>query len=152
MGLVGCVTPIVKPLHQPTTFSLEGRLAIRTQANRYHVQLVWQHAQVRDEILITTPLGQGIAELTRDASGARLTMADRQQRIASDWEALSAQVFNVSLPLTGLPRWIFGHPPPATSGWKCQILSVEEGLPKQIHLERDDIELQLIVDKWLEMK
>lgn len=79
-------------------------------------------------------------------------MADRQQRTASDWDALSAQVFGLPLPLTGLPRWIFGHAPPSASGWKLQILSVEEGLPKKIHLERDDIELQLIVDTWLEAK
>jgi len=140
------------PLREPTAFSLEGRLAVRQGETRHYVHLMWQHDKTRDEMLLTTPLGQGIAELTRNASGARLTMADRQQRTAPDWEALSAQVFGLSLPLTGLPRWIFGHAPPTASGWTLQILSVEEGLPKKIHLEREEVELQLIVDSWLDVK
>lgn len=139
-----------------TAFALSGRIAVRQGDSRYSAHLDWRHDEAHDEILVTTPLGQGVAELVRDGDGARLTLADRRQYAAADWQALSEQVFGVRLPLAGLPRWLLGDPPDAGSGWRIEILDREAAaanpLPTFIELRREDVELRLRIDDWSEVK
>jgi outer membrane lipoprotein LolB len=101
-----------------TAFAVEGRISVRQADRSYHANIAWRHAADADEIFLTTPLGQGIAELLRDASGARLIQADRREIAAPDWEALSSEIFGFRLPLADLPRWIVGHRPAAGTGWR----------------------------------
>lgn len=137
-------------------FAFEGRIAVRQGETRHHAHIAWRHDAARDEILLTTPLGQGIAEIVRDADGARLTMADRRQYSARDWETLSVQIFGTPLPLAGLPRWLLGEAPPPASGWQVEILDREsasaDALPTLIEMKRDDIELRLKIDEWIEVR
>ena len=63
--LAGCATVTVT---QPrpavpdiTQFAFVGRLAVRQGDTRHHVNVDWRHDTQRDEILLTTPLGQGVA-------------------------------------------------------------------------------------------
>jgi outer membrane lipoprotein LolB len=136
-------------------FSFLGRLAVRQGETRYHVNIDWRHDPVRDEILLTTPLGQGVAEIVRDASGARLTLADKRSFVADDWSALSRQVFGFSLPLNASARWLVGDIS-ATEGWRVTVIEREgaaaESLPTVIELERDDIAVRLKIDEWSEVK
>ena len=113
---------------------------------------------------MTTPLGQGIAQLDRDARGARLVTADREEVTAPDWESLSARVFGFALPLAGMPRWLlgdvsptlrdkFGRPQAArVDGWDIRYLDYEsdaaDALPVLVEMQHDDIELRMKVDAW----
>lgn len=159
--LVGCAAqPVGEPIaRSPRTiaaFAVEGRVAIRSGQERHSARIVWRHAAERDEILLMSPLGQGVAELTRDAAGARLATADRKEYVASDWESLSAQVFGFALPLSGIPRWLAGHPPAAGDGWRVDYLDYEsdaiDALPTLIELKRNDLELRLKVDEWSDVR
>lgn len=145
-------------------FSFDGRLSVRRGETSHHANIAWRHTPDADEILLTTPLGQGVAELTRDVRGARLVGADRQVFEAPDWEALSARLFGFELPLSGLPRWVLGDVPSAgrdgngrpvgarVAGWDIRYLDHESdapgALPVLIEFRRDDIELRLKVDEW----
>lgn len=145
-------------------FVADGRLAARQGETRSHVNFSWRHRREADDILLTTPLGQGVAELTRDARGARLATADRQTAAAADWEGLSAQVFGFALPLSTLPRWLLGdvaatvrdaagRPQQALAdGWDIRYLAYEspaaDALPTLVEFRREDIELRLKVDEW----
>jgi len=149
-------------------YTLAGRIAVRAGERHYAVNLTWQHALERDEILFASPLGQGIAELTRDAAGARLTTAERREYAAADWQGLSAQVFGFSLPLEALPRWLVAAVPAdalgvtrdgagrprqmVSEGWQVAYLGYEsaaaDALPVLLELKRDDIEVRLKIDDW----
>ena len=145
-------------------FAIEGRISARQGESRNHANLSWRHEAAGDEILLTTPLGQGVAELTRNGRGARLTTADRQTAEAADWEGLSAKVFGFELPLSDLPRWLLGdvgtgrrdaagRPSEASvKGWDIRYLAYEspaaDALPTLVEFRRDDIELRLRVDEW----
>jgi len=83
---------------------LTGRIAVSQSQQRHAVNISWLHRPARDEIFLATPLGQGIAELTRDAAGARLVTSERREFMAPDWQSLSVQVFGFPLPLSALPR------------------------------------------------
>ena len=138
-------------------FQLDGRLSVRQGDMRHHVGIRWRHAGPRDEILLTGPLGQGLAELTRDAAGARLTTPDRKSLAADDWESLAERAFGVRLPLSDMPRWVVGVSPvpqgfpPVTltiDGWRIDYLEYENGLPVLMELRHGDIEVRLKVDVW----
>ncbi|CAG0998900.1 Outer-membrane lipoprotein LolB [Rhodocyclaceae bacterium] len=149
---------------QVAAFAVDGRFSARQGETRHHANFSWHHAADRDEILITTPLGQGVAELVRDARGARLVTADRQTVEAEDWESLSARIFGFPLPLSGLPRWLPGDVParslddrgrPETAlaeGWTIRYLDYEsdapDALPVLVEFQREDMELRLKVDAW----
>lgn len=149
-------------------FFLAGRLAASKGNQRYAVNITWRHTTQRDEIFVATPLGQGIAELIRDAAGARLTTAERREFSAPDWQALSAQVFGFTLPLSALPRWLAADVPAEALGvsldrsgrpqrmvaddWQVAYLDyasdAADALPVLIELKREDIEVRLKVDEW----
>lgn len=159
MILAGCATVATIPV-RPTAaeisrFAFIGRLAVRQGEARHHVNVDWRHDMQRDEILLTTPLGQGLAELVRDAAGARLTLADKRSYAAADWSALSQQVFGFPLPLGASPRWLLGEMG-ATEGWRVTVVEREAeqagALPTIIDLEREDIAVRLKIDEWIEAK
>jgi outer membrane lipoprotein LolB len=136
-----------------THFELDGRISVRQSQSRQSGNISWRHDTTGDEILLTTPLGQGVAELTRDASGARLVTADRREFAAGDWEGLAEQVFGARLPLNDLPAWVAGHAPPRASGWQVEYLEYQseaaDALPTLIEIRRDEIELRLKVSEWI---
>lgn len=133
-------------------FAIEGRISVRHAEKSYHANIAWRHEAAGDEILLTTPLGQGVAELSRDAGGARLVTAERKEVQAPDWEALSAEVFGFRLPLADLPRWVAGHPPAPGTGWQVNILDyvddAPEALPTLLEFRRDDIQVRLKIHEW----
>lgn len=143
------------PAAEIAAFAFSGRLAVRQGDTRHHVSIDWRHAAGDDEVLLTTPLGQGVAEIRRDAAGARLTLADGRTFAGADWGALSAEVFGFRLPLDISARWLLGEPRD-TAGWRVNVLERESGepgaLPTLIELERDDIAVRLKIDEWTEVK
>lgn len=157
--------PVARPARATVAaFAADGRLAARQGETRNHANFSWRHGRDSDDILLTTPLGQGVAELTRDARGARLVTADRQTAAAADWEGLSARVFGFALPLSSLPRWLLGDVRAAErdpvgrprqariDGWDIRYLDYEsaaaDALPTLVEFRRDDIELRLKVNEW----
>ncbi len=153
-------------------FSMVGRIAVHQGERHYASNISWQHAAESDEMLFTTPLGQGIAELIRSPDGARLTTADHREFVAADWESLAARVFGIELPLSTLPRWLLADVPVAAQevardeagrpqhmridGWWIGYADYEsaaaEALPTLIELRRDDIEVRLKIDEWQSLR
>jgi outer membrane lipoprotein LolB len=134
------------------SFSLDGRIAVRQGETRHYANVAWQHDGRHDSILVTTPLGQGVAELSRDAGGARLVTADHREVTAPDWEGLAERVLGARLPLDDLPSWLAGRPPRPGSGWRVDYLDYQspaaDALPTLIEFQRDDIDVRLKIDRW----
>lgn len=177
--LAGCTLPATRPADtavQPpraliTTFALDGRLAVRNGETRYSANVSWRHSITHDEILLSGPLGQGLAELVRDDSGARLTLSDHHQIAAANLDQLSAELFGVALPLTDMARWVLGdagngnvtaaddpqRPRQMTvRGWTIELLDWESAasgaLPTLIDIHRDDLGARLKVVEWQDVR
>lgn len=146
------LTPSARTPRTIDVFNLDGRIAVRQGEQREYVNIAWRHDTQRDNILLTTPLGQGVAELSRDDSGAKLVTADRREVSAPDWEELAARVLGVRLPLNDLPKWLTGHRPDPGSGWQIEYIDYQseaaDALPTLIELKRDDIDVQVKIDEW----
>lgn len=157
--LSGCAVVAPLPARPPAgeiaQFAFVGRIAVRQGEVRHHAKIDWRHTPAMDEILLATPLGQGLAELARDATGARLVLADQRRFAADDWSALSQQVFGFALPLETSARWLLGDTA-VTEGWRVTIVEREsaaaDALPIVIELERDDIAVRLKIDEWSEVQ
>lgn len=157
--LAGCATSLPPParpsLDEVSTFAFNGRIAVRQAETRHYAQISWRHDAAHDEILLTTPLGQGMAEITRDTAGARLVLADQRRFAAADWSALSEKIFGFRLPLQASARWLLGGID-ATEGWRVTVIERESAapgaLPTVIELERDDIAVRLKIDEWTDVR
>lgn len=150
-------------------FAVEARVAVKDGERSFTARLDWRHDAAADEMVLSSPLGQGIARLVRDAAGARLDTADARHFEDSDLEALSAQVFGQPLPLAGMPRWLLGRRadggradrhdsrgrPTLISerGWRVEYAGYEseagDALPNLVHFSREPLELRLRIDRWV---
>jgi outer membrane lipoprotein LolB len=102
-------------------YTLDGRFALRHEDKSYSGRLSWRHAESdapsgagepgddSDELLLASPLGQGMAEIISNASGARLTTRDGRVYAAENAETLTRQVLGYPLPLRKLAGWLRGH-------------------------------------------
>ena len=150
------------PLGPPQEkFDISGRLALK-QANRVdHLRFDWQHASGSDSLTLTSPLGQGVARLVRNAAGASLKLADGREIAARDWQALAHDVFGGELPLDELPEWLRGARSArqgVIDGWWVQVADAvttacavpcrqRRLLPRILEASRDEVSVRLVVDE-----
>ena len=95
-------------------FHLSGRVAVKYGTEAASGKISWQHDPGSDELLLSTPLGQGVARIVRSDGMVSLTTSDHKQYQASDVESLTEQVLGWRLPLAGLPDWVRGRAAPGT--------------------------------------
>lgn len=149
-------------------FSIEGRFSLRNEDKSYAGRLSWRHVDGSDQVLLSSPLGQGVAEIVSDAHGAQLTASDGKVYSAVDAETLTRDVLGYPLPLAQLPDWVrgrvvnadestldeFGRP----SRQRVATWRIEYGydnddpaaVPNRIFAERlgGGLELRLRIDEW----
>jgi outer membrane lipoprotein LolB len=148
-------------------FQLSGRVSVKYGAEAASGSITWEHGPKSDDLLISTPLGQGVARIVRRDAEVTLTTADQKVFQAVDVESLTGQVLGWRLPLAGLPDWVRGRAaagsPAQTrldgaqrlaelrqSGWLVEFLAYdgESGLPQRLHLSREDVDIRLVIDQW----
>lgn len=151
--LAGCATPPRLPPRPAAieAFDFSGRLLIEQGAQRHHVHIDWQHTRAGDTIVLATPLGQGVAEIVRSASGARLRLADRREYVGADGTALAEQLFGFRLPVDAAPRWLLDQTVDLAP-WRARVVAREseaaDALPSLVEFEYDDIRVSLKIDAW----
>jgi outer membrane lipoprotein LolB len=164
ISLVACAQVELKPADN-VEFDLSGRLAARYANESFSGSLAWRHAPASDEMLISTPLGQGVARIVREGDVVTLTTAEPREYRASDAESLTEQVLGFRLPMAGLADWVRARPsgdaPVKTEksadgrllsleqqGWKVEYQEYQGALPSRIRLTYPGIELRLVVSQW----
>lgn len=153
---VGVVPDATLTLGPPLQrFVAEGRISLRQGERRDHVRFRWEHAPGSDAVLLMSPLGQGLAELVRSASGARLERPGQAPVAADTLPQLAQTVFGVPLPLEEMADWLRGARPALggeAGGWQVLISDTsafrQSRLLRVMEARRDDVELKLIVDEW----
>ena len=165
---LGPATPADRPARASVeAFALEGRIVVSRAGERFSAGIEWRHDRQTDEIVLSGPLGQGLARLTAGGGAALLETAERKQYAAADMESLSEQVFGSRLPITGLGRWVLGRAAfggtasadaagrlssLAEQGWAIEYLRYEDESPEALQAllraRRGDIEVRLVIDRW----
>jgi outer membrane lipoprotein LolB len=155
------------PLKPPAAveFELLGRIAARYAADAFTGNVNWRHAGGGDEMLISTPLGQGVARIVREGDAVELTTAEGKTYRAPDAESLTERTLGFRLPLEGLADWVQGRPSrevPAKverapdgklrsleqRGWKVDYLQYEGERPSLLRLGYQGIDLRLAISQW----
>ena len=113
-----------------SAFLLEGRFSLRQEDKSHSGRLRWRHVENRDELLLSSPFGQGIAEIISTTAEATLTTSDGKQYTAMDVPALTEEVLGYRLPLALLIDWVRGHAPESDV-----IKRDEHGRPLQVRYE-----------------
>lgn len=147
-------------------FELAGRIAVRYRDEASSGVIAWRHGHSGDELLITTPLGQGVARIVRAGGSVVLTTPDAIEHRATDAETLTEQVLGFRLPLDGLADWVRARPGGGPfearrdargrlvelqqSGWTIEYLEWREDghLPTRLKLAYPGIDLRLAIAEW----
>lgn len=156
------------PLRAPEgalDFELAGRIAVRYGKDGFTGNLGWRHARAGDEVMISTPLGQGVARLVREGDAVQLVTSEGREFRAADAETLTERVLGFRLPLVGLADWVQGRPSPGVpartetgddgrlraleqSGWRVEFQEYQGARPQRLRLTYPGIELRLVVNEW----
>jgi outer membrane lipoprotein LolB len=151
-------------------FILEGRVAVRSGEQQYSGGLQWTRARLAETLMLTTPLGQGIAEIRREDGNLVLIDAEGRRQEAPDADILISKVVGAPIPLSGLVYWLSALPRPGIAhaarldeagrvtrleqdGWQIDYDRYQDRggrqLPGRLFARRgEDLEFRLIVDKW----
>jgi len=151
-------------------FSLEARFSLRHEDKNYSGRLSWHHSGADDELLLASPFGQGLAQITTSARGAQLTMSDGKVYAAADSESLTRDVLGYPLPIAQLTDWVRGHGAAGVNeraerdgqgrplrlrqdDWRIDYeydSDDAQALPSRLVARRDDgLELRLRIDEWV---
>lgn len=178
--LAACATPIETALHPAwparqqalsalRDWSVNGRLAVTTEQEGWHVSLYWVQQGPAYSIDLIGPLGQGRVRIQGDAQGVSLRTANGQVQRATDPDDLLAQAVGVRIPLNGLLYWMRGLPDPGQrsvlaldeqgrlsrleqGGWRIDYLDYMPvaplELPRRIRATQGEIKVQVVVNEW----
>jgi outer membrane lipoprotein LolB len=119
--LSGCAAlssapPLASPSREALDhFALEGRFSLYHESRSVSGRLSWVHRGASSEVLLSSPFGQGMAEIVTDARGAQLKSADGKVFVAPDVETLTQDVLGYPLPLEQLADWVRGRVPPGAT-------------------------------------
>lgn len=173
--LVGCTSlpPSVLPgRDEVRDFALEARFALRVTLPDQKQQssagrLSWTHNNSSDHLLVSSPLGYGLAEIDSTPTLSRLHTADGKSRESTDPDALMEDVTGQRLPVSRLAAWLLGRPSSSAeidtdhlrrplrlreAGWQVDYAypnDAPSALPDGLTLRRDEeIELRLRIEEW----
>jgi outer membrane lipoprotein LolB len=149
--LAACAQVEIKPPEGPLEFSLAGRIAARYRSEAFTGNIAWRHAKNGDELLISTPTGQGVAQIVRQGDAVLLKTAEPREYRAADSESLTERVLGFPVPIEGLAEWVQGKPAPEleSRGWRVEYQEYDEQRrPRRMRLTYQGIELRLAISQW----
>jgi outer membrane lipoprotein LolB len=149
--LSACAPLQVKPPTGPVEFDLSGRIAARYRDDAFSGIVSWRHAGEGDDMLISTPMGQGVARIVRQGDAIVLTTSEGKEYSDRDGEALTERALGFRLPLAGLADWVRGRPAPSLEerGWQVEYLERDEqGRPTRLRVTYPGVELRLAISEW----
>jgi len=153
---------------QDIDFELAGRIALQYGDNAGSGNIAWRHGARDDELLLSTPLGQGVARIVREGEQVTLTAQDGREYRASDAESLTERVLGFRLPLVGLADWVRGRAAPAPAaaptlerrdgegrlleleqtGWRIEYQAYAGDRPTRLRVRYPGLELRLAISTW----
>ena len=175
LGLAGCAVLAPTSPGSDTPFDIVGRVAVSFDGKAFTSNLRWRHAAGREEVWLSTPLGQTVAHIQSGAAEATLTTSDQQQYRATSVEALTRRALGWDLPLASLTWWVRGEAVPGggapaaierdprsrltlleQDGWRIAYENYPPGehggLPRRLDLKSGTQEIRLLIDGWRDIE
>ena len=149
--VAACAQVEIKAPEGPVDFSLAGRIAARSGNEAFTGNIAWRHVKSGDELLISTPTGQGVAQILRQGDAVLLKTAEPREYRDSDAESLTQRVLGFPVPIDGLAAWVQGKPSPQLEnrGWRVEYQDYDaERRPTRMRLTYQGIELRLAISEW----
>lgn len=173
--LGGCAAPPLAPAtHEraglvSASWSFQGRVGIRAADQSMSGHIRWHHRSDMDELLMTSPLGQGVARIERNLDGIILEVPNQAPRHSPDAESLTREVLGYGLPVSGLAWWVQARPAPSRAyevvardaagritqlrqdGWVIDYLQYSAEMPvrpRKLVVAREGLEIRLVADDW----
>ena len=149
--LAACTPMEIKPPAGALEFDLSGRIAARYGKEAFTGSMRWRHARGGDELLISTPTGQGVAEIVRQGDAVRVKTAEPREYTSNDAEELTERVLGFRLPIHGLADWVQGRPSPEleSRGWRIEYQERDaQQRPTRMRITYQGIELRLVISQW----
>jgi outer membrane lipoprotein LolB len=146
-----CAQVEIKPPEGPVDFSLAGRLAVRSGQEAFTGNIAWRHVKSGDEILLSTPTGQGVAQIVRQGDAVVLKTSEGKEYRAADSESLTERVLGFRLPIEGLAETVQGRPSPVlqSRGWKVEYQEYDaQKRPTRLRLTNAGAEVRLAIHQW----
>lgn len=155
-------------LNSLEAWTLDGRISMRQDEEAWHASLQWQQIDSVYHINLFGPFGQGALRL--DGSPQSVILQHDGETVQSDdAEQLLRQQVGLQVPVNGLRYWAVGLAAPGSdykeeldpegrlavlqqNGWRVRYRSyvAVKGfmLPGKIFLDRDGLDVRLVVDQW----
>jgi outer membrane lipoprotein LolB len=145
--------------------SLSGRVSVQHDEHGFSGQFQWVSKEDGERILLSDPLGQGVARIFSDPLETRIELKDGRIETAPDAELLTKKLLGFVLPLGGMKYWLAARPSPSTphevtlsadghverieqDGWTINYRDYDSGRPNKMRFTRPDLDIKLIVDHW----
>ena len=153
----------------PAAWVMQGRIGVQSGEQSVSGQIHWWHRAETDEVLMISPLGQGVARIVRDAAGVALEVPNQPVRRAPDADTLTREALGYALPVAGLTWWVQARPDPGQAfdatrdaagrlvqlrqdGWVIDYLQYADdssARPRKLVVTREGLEIRLVADSWL---
>lgn len=151
-------------------WALSGRAVVKNGRKSWHFGVYWRVSANGYSIELKTPLGQGVARLQVDASGAELQLPDEPPQRSDSAGKLLASRFGWQLPTSLMTRWILGLPTSGSdnvpivdsggealeikeSGWDINYRRYADWggyrLPAMIVMNQGETEVRVVIDEWV---
>lgn len=91
-----------------TNWQTKARIAMRSNGEAYTATLLWTQQTDHLELTIYAVLGQTVAHLYQDQTGARLDIPDEPSRYGDNAQQLLYEAIGWDLPIHQLTHWIRG--------------------------------------------
>ena len=148
-------------------FGLSGRLVVRQGVKAEAMRVTWEHTPTEDAMGFSSSLGMVVAELQRDASGARWMTAAGERFESRSADQLLARITDQPVPINSLALWVLGRVTRGApvkrdamgrllesldGGWVVRILAYEtelpNALPSSLEVEQGPLRIRLAIEEW----
>jgi outer membrane lipoprotein LolB len=152
------------------SFSLTGRVAVAAGQEGFNARMRWQQSGAASDVSLEGPLGAGGVRITSDGGELHVATSRGEQLDAEAARTEISRRIGFEPPLDSLRYWMLGVPDPASpakevldgearlasleqDGWRIEYdaYAAVDGrwLPRRLTLNRDDVRVRLLVDRWL---
>ncbi len=158
------------PVYQPY-FELSGRISVRHGQRGDFGQLRWTRAKDAQKIVLLSPLGQTVAEISQSGGQPALLRIGSERRTAASFEALAHEALGASVPIGDIAYWIQGLTDAQSgeasigqndvagraqrlshAGWEIHIEGYrrlgEATIASRLTAVKDDSVIKIVIDEW----
>lgn len=147
------------------SFDVLGRVLVSGEGRGFSSGFRWRSDSGVEEFWLLSPVGQTLAHILADGSGAVLTTPDQQEYRDRSAEALTRRALGWALPLAELGHWMQALPVPEVpatveadssgrllqmeqAGWTVRFGYADAApRPRRLDLSREGQQIRLVIDE-----